>query len=153
MNIDKSKLNVGIWYTDDNGNIIANEHDEVKPEGATYSHVLFPLEIREEIYRIRKDGGWGEKQKVITFTTHLSRSTGQLAVAMVNSGDYDLYEALAVLAQSCERCTNVLWNKYLPEVDCGYPEHSEEWKRCNTVCAFCKDEVKIRKDVEENGNE
>lgn len=74
----------------------------------------------------------------MTGCCHLSRSTGQLAVAMVNSGDYDLYEALAILAQSCERCCNVLWNKYLPGVD-GYAEYSEEWQKCNTVCEFCRE--------------
>ena len=139
MKIDKSKLRVGLWYTDEEGNIIPNPNDLVCPEGAVYAHSCFPLQIREEIYRIREDGGYGSKDKVLTSSTTLSRSTGKLAVAMVNSGDYDLYEALAVLAQCCERCCNVLWNKYLPEED-GYPEYSEEWKKCNTVCDFCKEE-------------
>lgn len=138
MKIDKSKLHIGIWYTDDEGNRIPNKHNALKPDGAVYAHVCFPLEIREEIYRLNSDGGYGEKDKIMTGCCHLSRSTGQLAVAMVNSGDYDLYEALAVLAQSCERCCNVLWNKYLPGVD-GYAEYSEEWQKCNTVCEFCRE--------------
>lgn len=139
MKIDKSKLRVGLWYTDEEGNIIPNPHDAVCPEGAVFAHSCFPLQIREEIYRIREDGGYGSKDKVLTSNVTLSRSTGKLAVAMVNSGDYDLYDALAVLAQCCERCCNVLWNKYLPEED-GYPEYSEEWKKCNTICDFCKEE-------------
>lgn len=139
MKIDKSNLHLGIWYTDDDGNIIPNEHNAVKPDGATLAHVCFPLEIREEIYRIRPDGGYGSKDNIMHWCCHLSRSTGRLAVAMVNSGDFDLYEALGVLAQTCERCTNVLWNRYLPDVD-GYPEYSEEWKKCNTECEFCKEQ-------------
>lgn len=139
MKIDKSKLRIGIWYTDDAGNIVPKKHDAVRPDGAAYAHVCFPLEIREEVYRLRPDGGYGDKDRVFTRCCNLSRSSGQLAVAMVNSGDYDLYEALAVLSQSCERCCNVLWNKYLPDID-GYAEHSEEWKRCNTVCDFCREE-------------
>lgn len=143
MKIDKSKLHIGIWYTDDDGNIIPKQHEAIRPDGATYAHVSFPLEIREEIYRLRLDGGYGEKERVFTGCCHLGRASGRLAVAMVNSGDYDLYEALAVLAQCCERCLNVLWNKYLPEVD-GYPEYSEEWKKCNTVCDFCAGEEENR---------
>ena len=138
MNIDKTRLRCGIWYTDEDGNRI--EHDgRLKPDHAVFAHVSFPLEIREEIYRIRDDGGYGEKDKVVTFCTNLSRGTGRLAVAMVNSGDYDLYEALAVLAHCCERCCNVLWDKYLPGED-GYPEHSEEWEKANTICSFCEAE-------------
>ena len=63
---------------------------------------------------------------------------GRKAVAMVNSGDYDLYEALAVLSQCCERCCNALWNKYLPEENEGYDEFSPEWYKANTVCDFCR---------------
>ena len=139
MTIDKSKLKIGLWYTDEDGNRIEHTGDLVKPDNAVYAHACFPLEIREEIYKIRDDGGYGEKDHVITFTTHLSRPTGRLAVAMVNSGDYDLYEALGVLAHCCERCYNVLLYKYLKDDD-GYPEYSEEWKKANTVCEFCRKE-------------
>lgn len=137
MTIDKSKLKIGLWFTDDEGNIIP-WNNEVHPEGATYAHSCFPLEIREHCYKIRKDGGYGTKDEVYSAGTSLSRDSGRLAVAMVNSGDFDLYEALGVLAQCCERCLNVLWNKYLPEED-GYEEFSDEWYKANTVCDFCRD--------------
>lgn len=66
--------------------------------------------------------------------------TGQeCIVAMVNSGDYTLEEAIYVYSNACERCMNVLLYKYLNGKD-GYPEHSEEWKKCNTVCDWCKGE-------------
>lgn len=60
-------------------------------------------------------------------------------VAMVNAGDYTLEEAIWICATCCERCMNALTYKYLDGKD-GYPEHSEEWKKCNTVCDFCREE-------------
>ena len=57
---------------------------------------------------------------------------------MVNSGDFTLEQAIWVYANSCERCMNALCYKYLNGAD-GYPEYSEEWKKCNTFCDFCKD--------------
>ena len=137
MKIDRARLKNGLWFTDEDGRFIPYSR-EVHPDGAVYAHSCFPLEIRESIYRIRKDGGYGEKNRVMTGCTHLSRESGKLAVAMVNSGDYDLSDALAILAQACERCVNVLWNKYLPDED-GYEEFSEEWHKANTVCDFCRD--------------
>ena len=87
---------------------------------------------------------WGRKWDYGTETTLLlEQHTGigggnqDLILAMVNSGDYTLKEAIAVLASACERCLNVLAYKYLNGAD-GYAEHSEEWKKCNTVCDFCK---------------
>ena len=136
MRIDKSKLKIGLWFTDADGNYIPY-NGEVHPEGAVYAHSCFPLEVREEVYRIRKDGGYGNKDKVLTSCTNIPRDSGQLLVAMVNSGDYDLYEAMGILARCCERCLNVIWNKYLPDID-GYAEFSEEWHKANTFCEFCE---------------
>ena len=141
--IIEGRLRTGLWFTDKDGNYIPYT-GEIRPDGAVYAHSCFPLEVQEKIYRIRDDGGYGEKDRVLTSCTHLSRESGKLAVAMVNSGDFDLSDALAVLAQCCERCCNVLWNKYLPEED-GYEEFSEEWYKANTVCEFCKDSDNRRK--------
>lgn len=63
---------------------------------------------------------------------------GRVIVAMVNSGDYNLGEALYVYSNACERCANVLWHKYVGG-DEGYEEFSEEWKKCNTECDFCRE--------------
>lgn len=88
---------------------------------------------------------WGKKwnngansYEMIEFHTHLCTDSGKCAVAMANSGDYTIEEALSILANACERCTNVLIFKYLNGQD-GYQEFSEEWKKCNTVCDFCRD--------------
>lgn len=139
MNIDKKNLKIGYWFTDEDGNRVPWDDESYDvPEGAVYAHTCYPLEVVENIYKIRKDGDFGEKDKVVGFSTHISRNSGKLIVAMVNSGDYELDEAIGVYAHACERCMNVLWNKYLPGED-GYAEFSEEWKKCNTLCDFCKD--------------
>lgn len=74
-----------------------------------------------------------------TSNTHLGYMSQKCVVAMVNSGDYELDEALVINATACERCMNVLDRKYLGK-EHGYEEYSEEWKKCGTVCDFCKDE-------------
>lgn len=76
---------------------------------------------------------------LLTSNTHLSKKSGEIAVAMVNSGDYDLGEALYILSHCCERCSNVIYYKYTNGQD-GYAEYSDEWKKCNTECSFCKNE-------------
>jgi hypothetical protein len=68
---------------------------------------------------------------------YLNKGSEEVIVAMVNSGDYTLSEALAVYSNACERCANVLTYKYLNGKD-GYPEFSEEWRKANTVCHFCE---------------
>lgn len=90
---------------------------------------------------------WGKKWdcgKSVNFTplynlhTNISGGNQDIIIAMVNSGDYTLSEALVVFSSACERCTNVLAYKYLNGAD-GYAEYSDEWKKCNTECDFCKD--------------
>lgn len=84
---------------------------------------------------------WNEgasSYELMTFHMHLCKLDDECVVAMVNSGDYTLREAMAVMAQACERCGNVLIHKYLNGKD-GYEEFSEEWFKANTECGFCKD--------------
>ena len=51
MKIDKSKLKLGIWYEDGNGNYLGHQGDSVEPiEGAHTYHSCFPLEVTEHIY-------------------------------------------------------------------------------------------------------
>ena len=68
-----------------------------------------------------------------------SKWSQECIIAMVNSGDYTLEQAIYVYCNACERCTNVLLYKYLDGKE-GYPEYSEEWKKCNTICNWCRDE-------------
>lgn len=74
---------------------------------------------------------------LIDFHTSIGGGNQDVIMAMVNSGDYTLQEALVVFSTACERCMNVLTYKYLNGAD-GYEEYSDEWKKCNTECDFCK---------------
>lgn len=78
-----------------------------------------------------------EHHPVISRNTCLGTSSQDCVVAMVNSGDYKLDEALVIMATACERCMNVLEYKYLDGKE-GYKEFSDEWKKANTECEFCK---------------
>ena len=143
MKIDKSKLRMGLWYEDADGNRIPWDDNRVDaPENAETAHVCFPLEIREEIYALHDYDGvrtYRGSDRIMTGTTRIGRGNENVIIALVNSGDFTLSEALAVYATACERCTNALIWKYSQGED-GYPEYSEEWKKANTVCEFCKEE-------------
>ena len=141
MKIDKSKLPCGIWYEDEHGNIIPFNDEVEPPKEAVSKHVSFPLEVREEVWikeSKREDG-----KPNITWSTHIGGGNQDVILAMANSGDYTLAEAMALYASCCERCANVLTYKYLNGKD-GYEEYSDEWKKCNTVCIYCKE---VNKDV------
>ena len=71
-------------------------------------------------------------------TTFGATWSQECIVAMVNSGDFTLEQAIYVFANSCERCMNALLYKYLDGKD-GYEEYSEEWYKCGTECDFCKE--------------
>lgn len=59
-----------------------------------------------------------------------------LVLAMANSKDFSLSEAILVCANSCSRCMNALGFKY--KLGWGYPEFSKEWQNSNTVCQYCQ---------------
>lgn len=84
---------------------------------------------------------WNAEGSRQAFTTryHIGRGNEDVILAMANSGDYSLSDAILIYSQACERCMNVLAYKYLNGKD-GYPEYSEQWMKCNTVCEFCKHE-------------
>lgn len=147
MKIDKSKLPCGIWYEDERGNIIPFNDEVERPKEAVTMHVSFPLEVREEVWVLRnkkKDG-----RPDITWSTHIGGGNQDVILAMVNSGDYTLAEAMALYASCCERCANVLAYKYLNGKD-GYEEYSDEWKKCNTVCRYCKESEECNSMVEKS---
>lgn len=189
MNIDKTKLKIGVWYEDENGDMIPSMDDSPEPVtkvGAITYHSCFPLQITESIYMFHDDNEkrncrhqrkyhkkdmdlvkgykgrtcrkcvcsqvrkwwqpWGSKWDEGTSVTPLmdlhstiGGGNQNVILAMANSGDFTLAEALVVFASSCERCMNVLAYKYTGGKD-GYEEYSEEWKKCGTVCGFCEGE-------------
>lgn len=90
---------------------------------------------------------WGKKwdcgasiTPLIDFNTTIGGGNEDVVLAMANSGDYRLSEAITIFGNACERCMNVLAYKYLNGAD-GYEEYSEEWHKANTVCDFCKGEI------------
>ncbi len=158
MKIDYTELEKGHWFEDENG----NEVDKSDPNACYYIH-CFPLELHQFIdeycyhpknpivkflcRKSRRFYTWGSKGKPKTFKNLLNCTTtygsGQeCIVAMVNSGDYTLRQAIWVYANACERCMNVLLYKYLDGKD-GYEEFSEEWYKAHTECDFCKTEVGV----------
>lgn len=65
-----------------------------------------------------------------------------LVLAIANSGDWNLRDAILVVANSCERCMNALAHKY--GLKWGYPEFGDEWKKTGTSCEFCESDSKSK---------
>ena len=161
MKIDKERLNRCIWFEDCNGNII--DENSVKDFDYVTHHTCFPLQITERIdeycyhpknlfvkhlcyifkplrrYLGKKNKDNKTFKRLCDCNTSIGGGNQDVILAMVNSGDYSLSEALMLWSQSCERCMNVLAYKYLDGKD-GYAEYSDDWKKCNTVCDFCRNE-------------
>lgn len=159
MKIDLTKMRC-TWWEDENGNVYPNTMDEAPPIGVIYYHRQYPCELNHEIdvydfhpkgidklliklpcFKNRVQKRIGRTFKHLATFSSTYGSGGECIVAMVNSGDYTLEQAIWVYANSCERCMNVLLHKYLNGKD-GYPEHSEEWNKCNTECDFCREDGK-----------
>lgn len=167
MNINLEKLNKKHWFEDAFGKEILCPDNEVESDAVrrtipdneiVYYRRCFPLELHNQIdeycyhpknpvvkwlcrrsklmYKIFSKGKDRTFKNIMDCTTTYG-SGQECIVAMVNSGDYTLEQAIWVYANACERCMNVLLYKYLNGTD-GYPEFSEEWHRANTVCDFCR---------------
>lgn len=133
MIINKEKLRKHFWYENCNG----QEVDKNDPCACSYVN-MHPLTLIKTKYRYSIDDN-GKEQYSELFRTNITYNSGEeCIVAMVNSGDYTLSEAIILYATACERCANVLQHKYLNGAE-GYPEFSEEWKKANTECEYCED--------------
>lgn len=168
MVIDLTKLKRFHWFEDEEGNIYDAMSANLPKDKDFYTyHVINPCVYTETVdsytchpeylhetnrfYQAMLHFKWFRRlmvkkhRKEKTFkplfrsnTTYGGAFSQECIVAMVNSGDYTLEEAIYVYCNSCERCMNVLLYKYLNGKD-GYEEFSEEWQKCNTVCDWCKD--------------
>lgn len=155
MNIDLSKLK-HFWFELEDGTKVDKLPKDYKGYASYWS--AFPCVFIEQMDSyIFHPNKWYEKlllrirpqlrykwnvTKGRTFKRACDFNNGfggmsDVIVAMVNSGDYTLEQAIWICAKSCERCMNVLSDKYCGKD--GYAEYSEEWRKCNTVCEFCKD--------------
>lgn len=162
MKIDLSKFKTH-WFEDKEGNVIEEKGNECIAENTNedilFYHHAFPCQFVETIdeycwhpknplikwiCKNRKIYNILSKGKDKTFKTILTVNTtygsgSDCIVAMVNSGDYTLEQAIWIYANACERCMNVLLHKYLNGKE-GYEEYSEEWKKAHTSCMFCQKE-------------
>lgn len=155
MKIDYSKLEKKHWFEDGNG----NEVEKDDPNACIYRH-CFPCQLHDQtdeycyhpqnpiikylcrksrqFYKLVSKGKDKTFRPILDCTTSFgSKFSQDCIIAMVNSGDFTLEQAIWVYSNACERCMNVLLYKYLNGSE-GYEEYSEEWKKCNTVCDFCK---------------
>ena len=153
MNIDLERFR-NYCYEDEKGNIV---EDKDNYKGRLFYRSCFPCQISESIdtYDYHPKGIYKfliklpiisrhVKKKIgrtfkplATFNTTYGSSLGQKCiVAMVNSGNYTLEQAIWVYTKACERCMNVLLHKYLNGAE-GYEEFSEEWQKAHTQCDFC----------------
>ena len=158
MKIDLSKMRLH-WLEDAEGNVLELENGrcatEKEKEKYCYYHSAFPCRFSHNIsvYDYHPRGiqkclinlpiiGKQFKKKLRKIYRDLGNfnttfhAGSDCIVAMVNSGDYTLEQAIWVWINSCERCMNVLCNKYLDGKD-GYEEYSAKWFNCNTKCDFC----------------
>lgn len=78
------------------------------------------------------------------FTSCSSWGDEKTILAMANSGDYTLKEAIILYSSACERCMNSLAHQYLKGED-GYAEYSYEWFRSNTLCDLCHKDPRSKK--------
>jgi len=143
------------WFEDENGNVV--ERDD---PNADFYNSCHPCEINREVseycyhprnklikflcknkrlYKIISRGKPKTFRHISTWaTTYGSKWSQDCVVAMVNSGEYTLEQAIWVYTHACERCMNVLLYKYLNGAN-GYEEFSEKWAKAYTSCDFCKD--------------
>lgn len=165
MNINLEKLKRYNWFEDSDGNIYNAIIEDLPDKDFFTYHVIDPCKYVEEIdsftchpeYRHKNNPFYQaalhfkpfrkmiakRHRKDLTFKplftstrTYGSKHSQDCIVAMVNSGDFTLAEAIYVYCTSCERCMNVLLYKYLNGRD-GYEEYSEEWSKVKTSCDFC----------------
>lgn len=125
-----------VWYEDENGNKrVPDKEGDNRPLEFKYYVSNFPTQLTITYIRLYEDGeGNTYSNRIATVTSSWSPD---LALAIVNSGDYTLGDAILIMAKSCERCLNVIYNHYMGPEE-GYPELSEQWHKCNTKCKFCE---------------
>jgi len=127
-----------LWYEDKDGNVIEDFDLETAtdhPDGAYAQVSRFPTSLREN-YIMLDDS----RELLDSGGLFAGESTWpeDLVLAIVESGDYSLSEAILIGANACGRCLNALAHDY--GLDWGYAEGSEEWKNTNTKCEFCEEE-------------
>ena len=138
MNIDNLNTQ-SIWYESEDGKRRLQSNELIGPDPVEFprAYVRFPLVITTRIYLRRKDGGYGDKNLVLEFSSSCSPDL-VLALATGANGQraYKLDVALVIASEACERCMNSLAHLY--GLAWGYPENGDEWQKTNTECEMCR---------------
>jgi hypothetical protein len=118
-----------LWYENERGerwipvSLDKLQSPDDSPEGFKYQRSQFPCELHDSCCTTRGQvmsgsSGWNE----------------ELVMALATTG-YKLGEAILIVGNMCERCTNAA--AYWYGLDWGYANGSIEWRRANTECEFC----------------
>lgn len=124
-----------LWYENEAGDKyvppLDGEMPPEIPEGFEYQHSRFPTILREDVLRTKPEGDGCEQVCAMN-----SGWQPDLVLALTRKG-MTLSEAIIVSATACERCMNVLADEC--GLSWGYAWGSEEWRKSNTVCDFCRE--------------
>jgi hypothetical protein len=137
MEIKKEHLRT-LWYEDMKGNYLGEpdykDGSFNEPPQPYIQVARFPMELNTRYLKVEDN-----KSKHL-MTAHQTWND-ELVLNMYNNTDYSLYDCIIIVATSCERCLNVLINKYGGfGDDQGYEEGSPQWKKVGTSCRFCSEE-------------
>jgi hypothetical protein len=120
-----------LWYENNKGEkwFLKSSEDYTNgpPEGFIYQHSVDANEVR---HTIRTSEG-------LLYSSNNSWNVS-IVEQMVKSGDYKLIDAILIVSVFCERCSNAAAYDYKLY---GYSRNSEEFKRCNTSCDYCKSKI------------
>lgn len=125
-----------LWYEDEEGNRLPDRSEAEQmdgsfvPDGSHTQHSQFPTELRHNILVMNEDGTSS------SLGSMSSTYSSDLLTAMIRSGEWDAADAIQVAGQSCERCMNVLYDRY--GLEDGYPFGSDAYWRCGTRCTMCE---------------
>jgi len=133
VNIKKEHLKT-LWYEDMEGNELEAKEDGFPTKERYIQVSRFPYVLRTNYIKVE------DNKSERLFSGESTWGEG-LVLNIANSGDYSLSESIIIAAESCERCLNVLIDKYGGYgKDEGYKEYSEKWHKCGTSCKFCAEE-------------
>ena len=122
MYIDKEKHLKQLWYEDKDG-------VECEPDSSEdrYRVTRFPLDLTTKYFRV--EGKWPDdlSTKRAFEKSAFIVDLDDLILAMANSGDYTLSEAIIIASIACRNCRNELYQKYLGIT------------RVPSSCLFCTD--------------
>jgi hypothetical protein len=133
---ERSKLRYPVplwyWYENEQGDVWkpTEAHfrgEEGPPPGFEYQHSR-SVDLQHYVHSPKWHGG---------VTSSQGWSEG-LALALAHDG-YRLRDAIAIASHLCERCMNAAAHDY--GLEWGYARYSEQWRKANTRCEYCKGEM------------